>query len=110
MAKLTTEEFIAKAKAVHGNRYDYSKVVYVNTQTKVCIICKEHGEFWQKPKNHLCGNGCVKCSKESISKRLMLWTREKCYEEAKKYGSRSQLKKNCPAAYKNSLKNGWLND
>jgi hypothetical protein len=45
MAKLTTEEFIAKAKAVHGDRYDYSKVEYVNASTKVCIICKKHGEF-----------------------------------------------------------------
>ena len=39
MAKLTTEEFIAKAKAVHGDRYDYSKVEYVNNQTKVCLCC-----------------------------------------------------------------------
>ena len=46
MAKLTTEEFIAKAKAVHGDRYDYSKVKYVDSKTKICIICKEHGEFW----------------------------------------------------------------
>ena len=53
MAKLTTEEFISKAKAVHGDRYDYSKVEYVNNQTKVCIICKKHGEFWQRPLDHL---------------------------------------------------------
>ena len=45
MAKLTTEEFIAKAKAVHGDRYDYSKVKYVDSKTKVCILCKGHGEF-----------------------------------------------------------------
>ena len=38
MAKLTTEEFIARAKAVHGDRYDYSKVEYVNNKTKVIII------------------------------------------------------------------------
>lgn len=62
MAKLTTEEFIAKAKAVHGDRYDYSKVEYVNNQTKVCIICKEHGEFWQAPYTHLNGHGCPKCA------------------------------------------------
>ena len=43
MAKLTTEEFIKKAREVHGDRYDYSKVEYVNKKTKVCIICKEHG-------------------------------------------------------------------
>ena len=37
---------IEKAKRVHGDKYDYSKVEYVNTATKVCIICPEHGEFW----------------------------------------------------------------
>ena len=40
-----TEIFIRKAKAVHGNIYDYSKVNYVNSRTKVCIICSKHGEF-----------------------------------------------------------------
>ena len=44
--KLTTEEFIEKARKIHGNKYDYSKVVYVNSQTKVCIICPIHGDFW----------------------------------------------------------------
>lgn len=38
-------EFIEKAKKVHGNKYDYSKVDYVNNRTKVCIICPEHGKF-----------------------------------------------------------------
>ncbi len=57
----TTEEFIAKAREVHGDKYDYSKTVYVNQNTKVCIICPEHGEFWQNAGNHLSGKGCVKC-------------------------------------------------
>lgn len=59
--KLTTEEFIEKARKIHGNKYDYSKVVYVNSQTKVCIICPIHGEFWQRPNDHLNGYGCNKC-------------------------------------------------
>lgn len=53
--------FIEKAKEIHGNKYDYSKVEYVNNSTKVCITCPEHGEFWQTPSNHLKGNGCPKC-------------------------------------------------
>ncbi len=69
MAKLTTEEFIKKAKAVHGDRYDYSKVEYVNNQTKVCIICKEHGDFWQVPYAHLNGHGCSKCAYKVVRKR-----------------------------------------
>lgn len=55
--KLTTEEFIKRAKEVHGNEYDYSKVEYVNAMTKVCIISKKYGEFWQTPMNHLKGFG-----------------------------------------------------
>jgi hypothetical protein len=61
--KLTIEKFIEKTKLVHGNRYDYSKVEYINNSTKVCIICPEHGEFWQQPNNHLNGQGCPKCVK-----------------------------------------------
>lgn len=60
---LNTDEFIKKAKEIHGDKYDYSKVEYVNTQTKVCIICPEHGEFWQKPNKHLSAKqGCPKCA------------------------------------------------
>jgi 5-methylcytosine-specific restriction endonuclease McrA len=54
----STEEFIAKAIKVHGNKYDYSKVNYVDSNTKVTIICKEHGEFLQTPSSHLQGHGC----------------------------------------------------
>ena len=72
--KLTTEEFICKAKKIHGDKYDYSKVEYMNNKTKVCIICPEHGEFWQRPDMHLKGQGCQKCSsiKNGIKKRKTL--------------------------------------
>lgn len=58
----TTEEFIEKAKSVHGDRYDYSKVVYEKNDKEVCIICPEHGEFWQTPAQHInLKHGCKKC-------------------------------------------------
>lgn len=60
--KLTTEEFIEKARSVHGDKYDYSKVEYKNNYTKVIIICKIHGEFEQQPNNHFQGKKCIKCS------------------------------------------------
>ena len=59
--KCTTSWFIEKARKIHGNKYDYSKVNYVNNRTKICIICPKHGEFWQTPLNHLKGYGCQKC-------------------------------------------------
>ena len=64
---LTTEEFIEKAKAVHGNKYDYSKVEYVNSRTKVCIICPIHGDFFQEANSHIQGKKCYLC--EQLRKR-----------------------------------------
>jgi len=64
--KWTTEEWIEEAKRIHGNKYDYSKVKYIDAHTKVCIICPEHGEFWQSPTNHTHltqHRGCPKCNK-----------------------------------------------
>jgi hypothetical protein len=61
--KLTTSQFIEKAQKVHGNKYDYSNVVYLSTHEKVKIICKIHGEFSQTPASHLQGTGCNVCSR-----------------------------------------------
>ena len=72
MGKFTTQDFIERAKAVHGDKYDYSKVDYADIYTKVCIICKKHGEFWQSPHGHLNGRGCVKCAKEMLSVKYRL--------------------------------------
>lgn len=60
--RATREEFIEKAEAVHGKgTYDYSKVVYVNNNTKVEIACPEHGSFWMLPRTHTTGHACPKC-------------------------------------------------
>lgn len=61
--KYTFTDFVAKANELHGNKYDYSKVVYVNSRTKVSIICPIHGTFEQLPSSHLSGNGCPKCAR-----------------------------------------------
>ena len=74
--KYTTEKFIEKAYKVHGNKYDYSKVNYIDSHTKVCIICPEHGEFWQKPDNHLNGWGCKKCGLKISGEKQTLTTKE----------------------------------
>lgn len=62
----TTEDFIERAREIHGTKYDYSKVVYKNTITPVTIICPNHGEFEQRPAVHLSGSGCPECAKNSI--------------------------------------------
>jgi hypothetical protein len=62
MKKLSTEEFIAKARLVHGDKYDYSKSEYINNRTKVTIICPIHQEFEQIGGEHLKGKGCKHCA------------------------------------------------
>jgi Cu/Zn superoxide dismutase len=57
-----TNLFIAKATKIHGDRYNYSIVSYINAKTKVIIICNVHGEFSQTPSNHLSNFNCQKCS------------------------------------------------
>ena len=78
----TTDDFIEKAKQIHSDKYDYSKVAYINPQTKVCIICPEHGEFWQMPYSHLNGNGCPMCGKIKLRKKFQLST-DKFIQKAK---------------------------
>ena len=97
--KLTQEEFISRAKEVHGNKYDYSKTKYTSLKDKVCIICKKHGEFWQKASHHLSGHQCSKCAAEERSKEKTK-TNENFIEDAKKvHGEKYDYSK---TNYKNS--------
>lgn len=62
---MTAEEFISIATDFHGNKYDYSQIIYQNSYTKIKIICPFHGEFWQRPHGHLQTKGCKKCGDKS---------------------------------------------
>jgi hypothetical protein len=55
------EKFIQRARALHGQKYDYSKAEYKDAHTKVCIVCPVHGEFWQQADSHIRECGCPKC-------------------------------------------------
>lgn len=62
--RLTVDEFITKARAVHGLKYDYSQVVYENNRTPISIICHTHGPFLQKANSHLdLKTGCPACGR-----------------------------------------------
>lgn len=93
--KYTTEQFIEKAKNIHGDKYDYSKVNYINNKTEVIIICPEHGEFSQVASKHLSGQGCPKCSGKN-------WTRD----DFIKYSSKIH---NNYYSYNNLIWNGFTN-
>lgn len=60
---VTTESFIAEAKEIYGDRYDYSKVEYKNRDHRVTIVCPVHGDFQVYAREHLDGKGCPKCEK-----------------------------------------------
>lgn len=93
---ISKDEFIERAKKKHGNKYDYSKVEYVNGNTKVCIGCKKNGDFWQNASSHLCGSGCPSCKKSKGENSISIILDEYGvkYERQCKIPSQSVLCKN----------------
>ena len=79
----STSKFIQKAIKKHGNKFDYSKVEYTGSHNKVCIICSEHGEFYQSATGHLSGNGCKKCAYQYSHGKYRLTTLETFLSQAK---------------------------
>ena len=77
MTDKKTLEWIEKAEKIYGDKYDYSKVNYVNSRIKITIICKKHGEFVVKPLEHL-RKECYKCSHD-------IPTTKEWIDKAKKY-------------------------
>jgi superfamily II DNA or RNA helicase len=104
----TFDDFISKARLIHGDKYDYSKVKYLGVNTKVKIICPEHGEFEQSPYQHLRTNGCKKCGvlkrANSRTKTLSEFISEAKEIHGDKYdytntiylGNKNKIRINCP--------------
>lgn len=97
---MTTETLIEEARKIHDGKYDYSKTEYIDYNTKVCIICPEHGEFWQYPYQHIDRkNGCPKCGNIATASKLSK-TREDFIKDAiKVHGDKYTFK---DTIYKNS--------
>lgn len=68
---IKTKRFIEKAINIHGCKYDYSKTIYINPTTDIIIICKNHGEYKQKPRSHLAKRGCKECSKNKKKNNIV---------------------------------------
>src|SRR5574343_917678 len=68
-AKMSQADFITRAQFVHSNRYDYASTLYAGSQSKVAILCPVHGQFWQRPSNHLLGRGCPRCKADATRDR-----------------------------------------
>jgi len=85
--RITTETFIEKAKQVHGDKYDYSMVNYINSRIKVKIICPIHGTFEQNQNSHLSNHGCPVCKESKGEKqiRILLENKNVKYIPQKKF-------------------------
>ena len=88
-----TQTFIEKAIKAHGDKYDYSKVEYINAKSKVIIICKIHGEFEQTPDGHISGRKCKQCSKEISIKKMSSNTEEFIKNAKLKHGDKYDYSK-----------------
>jgi hypothetical protein len=97
--QIRTFEFIKKSKKVHGEKFDYSKVEYIGGSTKVCIICPEHGDFYQLPNNHLSGKDCLKCSYLKRAQKLTQGNEEFIEKSIKVHGGKYDYSR---VEYKNS--------
>lgn len=80
--KGTKELFVQDARNIHGDKYDYSMVVYENNHTKVDIICQTHGVFQITPMSHLQGQGCKFCTKDQRIKLIYGFGINDLYEES----------------------------
>lgn len=94
---LSNEQFILKANKIHDNKYNYSKINYINNHTKITIICPIHGDFKQHPGNHLLGSICPKCRIITIKSKLSTCTNNKnllnLYPEiCKEWSNKNKLK------------------
>ena len=104
MKKLTTEEFVKKAKKIHGNKYDYHLIDYKNVHTKIKIICPEHGEYMVTPANHIFRKaGCSECNnfyksnkKDFIKKSNKIYNNFFNYDLVKYKDYQTKVKIICP--------------
>jgi len=89
----TKTRFINEAQKKHKNKYDYTKVDFVDSTKKVIIICKEHGEFLQTPQKHISGQKCNKCSIEIVSNKNRLTKKEFIEKAIAKHGNKFKYSK-----------------
>jgi very-short-patch-repair endonuclease len=76
--QVTKEQFIERAKRIHGSRYDYSKIVYTTLYDEVEIICPKHGSFYQKPTVHIhAKSNCPECNTTKGEEAISIWLNNK---------------------------------
>lgn len=94
--KKTQQQLIEEFHKAHGDSYDYSLVEYVNSSTKVRVVCPIHGEFQITPEHHKNGVGCRKCyfASQRISKEEFIHRAQKHFIHQYDYSLFGELPKN----------------
>ena len=83
--KKCLNEFIFQSNIIHNNFYSYDKFVYVDSHTKGVITCPIHGDFEQKPNDHLQGKGCPMCNMSKLEKDAYVFlSKKKAYRNRQK--------------------------
>jgi len=93
--KQTREDFIKKAHFKHNYKYNYDKVIYKNSKTKVVITCPIHGDFPQQPGMHVYGQGCYLCSRESLKDTKETFVCKAKSKHGDKYNYDNVIYKDC---------------
>lgn len=100
---LTREQFVTRAKKAHGDKYDYSKLIYTGIETKMTFICSKHGEFQQTGQTHVGASGkhhgCKRCAVEKRAANQSITFDEFLIRAEMVHGHRYEYNK--PADYKN---------
>lgn len=99
----STDSFILKAISIHGNTYDYSHTLYVDSTKKVEIICKLHGSFYQLPTAHLKGQGCPTCGKHKCRVTQTKTTEEFITKATLIHKNKYDYSESVYTAYKNAV-------
>ena len=98
----TTEYFINKSRSIHGDKYNYDKVIYTTSSGYVIITCPKHGDFKQRASSHTNGNGCYDCHRESLLNNNFVEDAKKIhgdkydYSKVKYLGNKRKVEIICP--------------
>lgn len=68
----STDDFVIRATAIHGSKYDYTKSVYLDAKTNILVTCPIHGDFYTNPLNHMNGHGCYQCGLDTVAYKLRM--------------------------------------
>lgn len=90
---IDVDEFIKRVNKIHNNKYDYGNTNYINSRSKVDIVCPKHGKFTIRASAHIDGQGCRLCGNEKISKTLRSNTKKFIAESKKVHGDKYDYSK-----------------